>query len=77
MTRKDYFLIAETLGNAMKWAEPWTGQQSRIEHTNRHMTVNWIAEKMASALQDDNPRFDRTHFLAIVRGEKELTSKPI
>ena len=25
---------------------------------------------------DDNPRFDREHFLAVVRGERDLNSRP-
>jgi hypothetical protein len=33
-------------------------------------------EDLASALHVDNPRFDRPHFLAVVRGEKDLNSRP-
>jgi hypothetical protein len=31
---------------------------------------------LAEAMHADNPRFDREHFLAVVRGERNLKSRP-
>lgn len=39
--------------------------------------VRNVAEDIADALATDNPRFDREHFLAVVRGEKDLNSRPV
>lgn len=67
MTRKDYILIAGAL---------------RIEYDcvadmeRESQTILNVAERIARFLYDDNPRFDREHFLAVVRGEKELNSRP-
>jgi len=35
-----------------------------------------LLEELADALKRDNGRFDREHFLAVVRGERELQSRP-
>lgn len=35
-----------------------------------------IAEDMASRLKADNPAFRWDHFLAVIRGEAEVDSKP-
>lgn len=32
--------------------------------------------RVADALEKDNSRFNRAHFLAVVRGEKSITSGP-
>jgi len=32
--------------------------------------------EIAAMLKRDNSRFDREHFLAVVRGERELQSRP-
>jgi hypothetical protein len=67
MTRKDYILIAEVL---------------RIEYLNcddgyrAEEAIHRIAIEMADMLHRDNSRFDREHFLAVVRGERELQSRP-
>ena len=67
MTRKDYILIAEVLRiEYLNCDEGWRAEQA-IEH---------VAEEMADMLQRDNGRFDREHFLAVVRGERELQSRP-
>jgi hypothetical protein len=73
MTRKDYIKLADVLFTARTWAEPWEPSKDRTEV---HQTVDWIAGKIAIALHDDNPRFDREHFLAVVRGERSLNSRP-
>ena len=66
MTRKDYILIAEVL---------------RIEFLNAgyqefEECIMNVSREMADMLHRDNPRFDREHFLAVVRGERELQSRP-
>ena len=76
MTRKDYLLIAEVLRDtrSIALAGPGFAHKSNPDEVRG---IDNIAAVMACKLQDDNPRFDRAHFLAVVRGEKELTSKPI
>ncbi len=66
MTRKDYILIARALRGA------------RIVCTVQEAKdgVDYAALNMVTELSRDNPRFDRDHFLAVVRGEKALTSRP-
>jgi uncharacterized membrane protein YjgN (DUF898 family) len=49
MTRKDYNLIAEVIANS--------------QGLTRVGIINTVAERMADALQADNPRFDRARFL--------------
>lgn len=70
MTRKDYIAIAEALryarGHAMADA---ISPQASLDG------VMAAAEYIANAMQDDNPRFDRDHFLAVVRGAKDLNSR--
>src|SRR5690242_1870985 len=34
------------------------------------------AHILADALRKDNPKFNKDHFLAVVRGEKSVTSRP-
>lgn len=67
MTRKDYIAIAEALRDALNLTS------GNCHHRDG---VRDAAEKIANAMQDDNPSFDRAHFLAVVRGERELTSRP-
>jgi len=38
--------------------------------------IGSAAESIARALAADNSRFNREHFLAVVRGEKAITSRP-
>lgn len=69
MTRKDYILIAGAL-------------RRQFEHSlDVHMPTNpqavlQVADGIACALATDNRRFNREHFIAVVRGEKSLTSHP-
>jgi hypothetical protein len=74
MTRKDYIAIARALNVLYNidldgiTAVPSSGYQ------------RWAAcsagNLIANELEADNPRFDREHFLAVVRGEKDLNSRP-
>ena len=69
MTRKDYILLAEALRVQF--------HRSALEH-NQPMQDGVLnaAHEIADALQRDNSRFNPEHFLAVVRGEKDLHSKP-
>ena len=69
MTRKDYILIARALGCAH-------GQVYCKEENSYQGGVRCAAMHIALGLKEDNPNFDREHFLAVVRGEKALTSRP-
>lgn len=66
MTRKDYILIAAALRRKPN------GGFSTQEDSGFRFAVSNIADALAS----DNPRFSREHFLAVVRGEKDLNSRP-
>jgi hypothetical protein len=75
MTRKDYIVIAEALRI--------TVNRTRIDEQAKggmypHATSGVIAasEEVADALARDNHRFNKQHFLAVVRGEKDLNSHP-
>ena len=65
MTRKDYILIADALQKF--------GTQTSVHVSTAAQTA---AVYIADALESENPRFDREHFLAVVRGEKSLTLRP-
>jgi hypothetical protein len=69
MTRKDYILLAEALRVQF--------HRSALEQ-NQPMQDGVLnaAYEVADALQRDNSRFNREHFLAVVRGEKDLHSHP-
>lgn len=79
MTRKDYILIAETLQEryAVIDGDLQTSEGKATAVISEHLAGFYDAvESVASALASDNPRFDREHFLAVVRGERKLTSRP-
>jgi hypothetical protein len=69
MTRKDYIVIAEGLRLAYLNAK----NEMSLRDING---VGLAADCVANALQRDNARFSREHFLAVVRGEKDLHSRP-
>ena len=68
MTRKDYIRVARALREAL--ADESSGVVPQAKG------VMGAAEYIARELRDDNNRFDRGHFLAVVRGEKDLNSRP-
>jgi hypothetical protein len=75
MTRKDYLVIAEALRITMNR----TQIDERTEGgTYSHATSGVMAagEEIADALARDNCRFNKQHFLAVIRGQKELHSRP-
>lgn len=64
--------------------------EAELDHLAKHVTIpislspeTWAkfgfetaAKYIADALGMDNPKFDRSHFLAVVRGEKPVNSRP-
>jgi hypothetical protein len=83
MTRKDYILIAEALRVAFidcRDTHIVAIREARPEDAQgwycRKIEVERIADSIAALMANDNARFDREHFLAVVRGERELQSRP-
>lgn len=74
MTRKDYILIAEALRYARGYA--LASMPDKLVSDCEMRGVMAAAEHIAQGLVSDNPRFSREHFLAVVRGERELNSRP-
>jgi len=75
MTRKDYIVIAEALRitvNRTKSDEEAEGGM----YPHATSGVMGASEEVADALARENHRFDKQHFLAVVRGEKDLNSHP-
>ncbi len=67
MTRKDYILIAEALRNySLETNAGYNSDSAVLE----------VSSRIADALEQDNPKFNREHFLAVVRNEKSLNSRP-
>ena len=67
MTRKDYILIARALLYAREDCRGRKVMEAGV----------WVAAaQIANTLQETCPRFDRLHFLAVVRGERALESWP-
>ena len=75
MTRKDYIILAEALNITMARVELDEVNESQ-QYPHAAAGVMAVAEELADALKRDNGRFDREHFLAVVRGERELQSRP-
>jgi hypothetical protein len=77
MTRKDYILIASALRDAYQKEEMNNKYLPKGEHprTNLH-ALETASCCIAAVLQVDNCRFNREHFLAVVKGEKDLNSRP-
>jgi len=67
MTRKDYILLAKTMRNTVEDLRYDAGQCDGAMAS---------AYAIANALQSDNKAFNHEHFMAVVRGEKELNSRP-
>jgi len=68
VTRKDYILIEGVLQDEYRWAPNPSKELGAIYR---------VAYMLGDALAKQDKNFDCAHFLAVVRGEKELTSKPI
>ena len=65
MTRQDYILLATAFRSALDRNED-TAQSGILD----------AAHLVSVELALDNPRFNREHFLAVVKGEKPLNSRP-
>jgi hypothetical protein len=69
MTRKDFIVIATALRDCY--------DRSLDVHTCANpQAVEEIANRISCELAKDNSRFNREHFLAVVRGQKDLHSRP-
>ena len=77
MTRKNYIVIASALRDANQKEEMNNNYAIQGEPTRTNMQALETASCcIAAALRVNNDRFDRDHFLAVVRGEKGLNSRP-
>jgi len=74
MTRKDYSLIAEALRNSLLDYE--SAQPTSLMRNSVKTNLNNVFDNVASVLAADNPHFNRDHFLAVVRGHRDLNSRP-
>ena len=74
MTRRDYILIAEALKVTLRDAV-YSEEHDGIKWTGKALVL-YVAGNIGTFLDEANPRFDRAHFLAVVRGEKALESRP-
>lgn len=79
MTRKDYILLAEALryGLSRLTLKLWAMQAEGFTRVEAAEAQEHCEAQIAEALASDNPRFDREHFLALVRHEKPLNSRPM
>jgi len=75
MTRKDYIILAEALNLTLARVELDEVNEGQ-QYPHAMAGVMAVAEELGLALKRDNDRFDREHFLAVVRGERELQSRP-
>lgn len=73
MTRKDYIQIAEALRYAHQNFIP-AHKDDNFGAFSRG--VLQAAQCVSDSLAKANLRFNSEHFLAVVRGEKSLTSRP-
>lgn len=71
MSRRDYIILAEAL---RKQYQELNRPSGPLSHENDGVLC--AAIEIADALQRDNARFNREHFLAVVRGQKDLHSRP-
>lgn len=78
MTRKDYIAIADMLGKIRYRLNLEVSEQLKETEyqAGQFDMLNKVTDELCDALKRDNGRFDRDHFLAVVRGEKALTSRP-
>lgn len=62
MTKKDYIVIADILGNKLQEVKKWRGQETI---TAVSLSLAYI-EDFITALSKDNPHFDRIKFIAYI-----------
>lgn len=68
MTRKDYELIASVFNERLTYLvecsqRPSASEEYRQVRYDQHCEVRFTAKKMALALAEQNPAFDRDRFL--------------
>jgi hypothetical protein len=84
MTRKDYILLAEALRIQRYNASIVLESAKRVKDSTNPPAyecgvingIDYASDEIADALAHDNARFDKDHFLAVVRGERDLRSRP-
>ena len=79
MRRKDYILLSESLRRTRPVEGMHSGRGGSHSEKCFHSCYdswNLSVRDIANGLSDNNPHFDREHFLAVVRGEKDLNSRP-
>ena len=79
MTRRDYILITKALRVQYRRAVIGSENGARTNFEAGQCFGGGVlacAKEIADALEHDNSRFNRDHFLAVVRGEKDLHSRP-
>lgn len=69
MTRKDYILIADAIGELLADIERESAPMAVCDRTRaclagEHLGVRHAASRLADQLRQDNPHFDRTRFMA-------------
>ena len=70
MTKNDYIRIARAL------RDEYAVQPAVKSFDWRRDSIESCAAAIAVELEDDNAHFNREHFLAVVRGERALESRP-
>lgn len=70
-SRQHYQVLAEALRDKRNCLDGTDDVNGRIYETFWDTT-----ERICGALYRDNARFNREHFLAVVRGERDLNSRP-
>lgn len=81
MTRKDYEALQENLGERREVVADDIARDVIPDRAYKNVGEAYLAgfdDAVNGVIQvcADNPRFDREHFLAVVRGEREAGSKP-
>lgn len=71
-SRQHYIALADAIRSARKDAESAPG----VIPESWNVPMNFVTERIARVLAADNARFNKGHFLAVVRGEKSITSRP-
>ena len=68
MTKKDYIVIADILGNKLQEVKKWRGQETI---TAVSLSLAYI-EDFITALSKDNPHFDRIKFIAYINKKYQV-----
>ena len=74
--RRHYIAVAEVLRVHTKRAQNLEQPNDSEARVGALRTMREVSQEFADTFARDNYRFDRDHFLAVVRGEKDLNSRP-